>query len=64
MNITASGFAPEEDEFEKAGLHKADSIRVAAMRVQNLRSSLSVNTCRPSVFLVLWQEEKVHGYPL
>ena len=33
MNITASGFAPEEDEFEKAGLHKADSIRVAAKRV-------------------------------
>ena len=33
MNITASGFAPEEDEFEKAGLHKAESVRVAAKRV-------------------------------
>lgn len=33
MNITASGFEPEEDEFEKAGLTKADSVRVAARRV-------------------------------
>lgn len=33
MNITASGFEPEEDEFLKAGLHKADSVRVAAKRV-------------------------------
>ena len=33
MNITASGFGPQEDEFEKAGLHKADSVRVAAKRV-------------------------------
>jgi len=33
MNITAYGFSPEEDEFEKAGLHKSDSVRVKAKRV-------------------------------
>lgn len=33
MNVTASGFEPGEDEFEKAGLGKAESVRVAAKRV-------------------------------
>jgi flavin reductase (DIM6/NTAB) family NADH-FMN oxidoreductase RutF len=33
MNITAAGAAPDEDEFQLAGLTKADSIRVKAKRV-------------------------------
>ena len=33
MNITASGFGPEEDEFEKAGLHKLPSVHIPAKRV-------------------------------
>lgn len=33
MNLTAAGHAPEVDEFEVAGLHKAESIRVKAPRV-------------------------------
>lgn len=33
MNITGAGFDPEVDEFEKAGVHKADSVIVAAKRV-------------------------------
>lgn len=60
MNITASGFAPEEDEFEKAGLHKAEFCKSGSKASSRITpSSLSVNTCRPSVFPGLWQEEKV-----
>lgn len=33
MNITAAGYPPEADEFELAGLHKAESVRVKAPRV-------------------------------
>ena len=33
MVYSTCTFAPEEDEFEKAGLHKAESVRVAAKRV-------------------------------
>ena len=33
MNITGAGFDPDVDEFEKAGVTKADSICVAAKRV-------------------------------
>lgn len=33
MNLTACGYPPEIDEFEIAGLHKAESLRVAAPRV-------------------------------
>jgi len=33
MNLTAVGYPPEVDEFEKAGLTKLDSIRVKAKRV-------------------------------
>lgn len=33
MNVTAAGYAPEVDEFELAGVHKAPSVRVAAPRV-------------------------------
>ena len=50
MNITASGFGPQEDEFEKAGLHKADSVRGAAKRVAESPSSLNVSICRPYGF--------------
>lgn len=33
MNVTAAGFPPEVDEFEIAGVHKAESVRVIAPRV-------------------------------
>ena len=33
MNITGAGFPREVDEFERAGLHKADSLRVPCKRV-------------------------------
>ena len=33
MNKTAVGYEPEVDEFEAAGLHKAESVQVAAPRV-------------------------------
>ena len=43
MNLTAPSYPPEIDEFEKAGLTKANSIYIPAKRVAESPIQMEVN---------------------
>ena len=49
MNITATGFAPDVDEFEAAGLTKAPSRLVKPFRVAESPIQFECNMCKPYV---------------
>lgn len=72
MNITGAGFPRNVDEFEKAGLHKADCVRVPCKRVaespiqfecvymQTIRIPGTVPSGKGTVDLILGRVVEIH----